>query len=97
MGMQAGREGLSYAIKTIEHPGQKRSTPLREIFVQLDVLARTAIINPQFTFYMTPVGAGLAGWTNEEMLRVWNNIKGDMPENVIYPQDLYEKVKILDT
>jgi hypothetical protein len=46
---------------------------------------------------MTPVGAGLAGWTNADMKNIWDEVKDKMPENVVYPQDLYQEVSIHNT
>jgi hypothetical protein len=96
-GLQVGTEGMSYAIVTIERPGWKRSISLRVIQEQLENMAAFAQLRPEYTLLMTPVGAGLAGWSNDEMRGVWNNVKDIMPKNVIYPADLYEQVKILDT
>lgn len=96
-GFQEGREGKSYAIQTIKRPGWKRSLPLSEIKDQLIEMAEYARIHPEFQFHMTPVGAGLAGWTNAEMKKIWDEVKDKMPENVVYPQDLYEEVTIHNT
>lgn len=96
-GFQVGKEGMSYAIKTIEHPGKKRSTPLKEIQIQLWNMATFARVNSSMIFIMTPIGAGLAGYTNQEMNEVWESAQKFMPENVVYSNDLYKSVKILDT
>jgi hypothetical protein len=96
-GFQEGKEGKSYAIQTIERPGQRRSTPLSEIKKQLLELAEFARLHTEYQFHMTPVGAGLAGWKKEEMKVIWEEVKGQMPENVVYPNDLYEEVEIKNT
>lgn len=96
-GLQVGKEGMSYAIKTIERPGKKRSTSLQEIKTQLLELARFAQSRPELTFIMTPIGAGLAGWTEAEMLGIWNEVVYTMPSNVVYPENLYNNVNPLNT
>ena len=96
-GFQEGREGMSYAIQTIKRPGWKRSTPLSEIKEQLIEMGEYARLHSDLKFHMTPVGAGLAGWTNAEMKKIWDEVKDKMPENVVYPQDLYEEVTIHNT
>lgn len=94
-GWQQGREGMSYAIQTIERPGLKRSTPLADIEEQLGELFRFADEHSEWTFLMTPIGAGLSGYTAREMAGVLFNTPGYggyLPENVIAPDDLYEGV-----
>lgn len=99
-GWQQGREGMSYAIQTIERPGQKRSTPLREIQSQLVELYAFATTHPEWTFLMTPIGAGLSGWTAEEMS---DTLKASILEwgqpltNVNIPGGLYHEVNWHDT
>ncbi len=94
-GWQQGREGMSYAIQTIEKPGLKRSTPLSTIVDQLIDLFKFATLHPEWTFLMTPIGAGLSGWTADEMATTMGNAVyawGDVPSNVRIPDNLYEGV-----
>ena len=99
-GWQRGREGMSYAIQTIERPGLKRSTPLMDIEDQLVDLFEYAVDYAGFRFLMTPIGAGLSGWTAAEMeatladaIKRW----GQIPSNVVIPPDLYGTVQWKDT
>ena len=92
-GWQRGREGMSYAIQTIERPGVKRSTPLREIekqFIELQTFCRA---HPEWRFLMTPVGGSLSGWTEDEMAETFCLALGGgvhkAPVNLIIPMDLY--------
>lgn len=96
-GYQEGTEGKSYAIETIRFPGKKRSTPLQEIRQQLVELAVFAAAHSDLRFLMTPVGAGLAGWSNIEMKSVWDTVTSLVPDNVIVPARLYQDVDIWDT
>jgi hypothetical protein len=94
-GWQQGREGMSYAIQTIEKPGLKRSTSLDEIIAQLGELFDFASDHPEWTFLMTPIGAGLSGWTADEMAWAFSraiHTHGCLPGNVIAPDNLYEGV-----
>lgn len=96
-GFQEGKEGKSYAIQTIVRPGAKRSTPLKEIQKQLIELSMFATRHQEYDFLMTPVGSGLAGWTDEEMREVWIRVVSLMPSNVTVPNNLYVKTNFLHT
>lgn len=83
-GLQKGREGLSYGIKTIQRPGAKKSTPLSEIRKQVAELYEFAKANPQYEFLVTRLGEGYSGYTQEEMLDdVWMPLAQQKPDNVI--------------
>ena len=92
-GWQQGREGMSYAIQTIEKPGMKRSTPLAEIKAQFVGMITFCRAHPEWTFKMTEVGAGLSGWTEDEMAETFLEALGgeirNAPSNLIIPMDLY--------
>ena len=91
-GLQQGREGRSYAIVTIKHPGQRRSIPLSEIQAQFVDLCSCCHSNPQSEFLFTAVGSGLAGYTAAEMLATFRAAlkqSGGKPANLVLPQDLY--------
>lgn len=105
-GWQQGREGMSYAIETIRRPGEKRSIPLSEIEDQLLDLFLFADKHPEWDFLMTPVGAGLSGWTAEEMAHTLARAvdrhdciprAGFARPNVVIPDDLYEGVNWRET
>ncbi len=94
-GWQRGHYGMSYAIQTIERAGWKRSTPLADIEDQLVELWGFARTHLGWTFLMTPVGAGLSGYTPAEMAAVLGRAAkrgGGLPGNVIAPDDLYDGV-----
>jgi len=90
-GFQQGREGMSYAIQTIQKPGWKRSTPLSEIAMQLRELFVFAVTHPELEFLFTPIGAGLAGYTNAEMKGCLYSVLDDigLPSNIKIPSDIY--------
>lgn len=83
-GFQQGASGKSYAICTIKRPGQPRSVPLSEIESQLNKLFQFAIDNSDLVFYVTPIGEGFAGYTQEEMREVWRRVisKNGHPNNI---------------
>lgn len=93
-GLQQGREGTSYAIQTIERPGWKRSTPLRDIEDQIVALFEWAEANPTREVLFTPIGAGLSGWTPAEMASTLARAieRHAKPANVVIPDDLYGDV-----
>lgn len=82
-GFQEGREGKSYAIKTIIKPGMRRSVPLREIEIQIIELLNFARENPQYEFLVTKIGSSLAGYTDVEIRSLF--IDKDIPKNVSLP------------
>ena len=91
-GLMKGREGYSYAICTVTRPGRRRSIPRKEIARQLRELWRFAKAHTEFSFRMTPVGAGYAGYSREEMLEVmdWLLDTEGIPANIIN-LDCYRK------
>jgi hypothetical protein len=92
-GFQEGSCGKSYAIETIKHPGKLRTTSLEEIEEQLKIMFLFILNNPQFEFLMTPIGTKLAGWSEEEMGRVFDKVcLNGIPQNLIIPKDLYKNV-----
>lgn len=96
-GFSRGHSGMSYAIETIRHPGQKRSTPLREIEDQIVELCTFCDEHPEWEFLFTAIGSALAGWTEDEMsdtllaaLTVYQIRTGSgKPANLVIPHDLY--------
>lgn len=82
-GFQEGREGQSYAIRTVVHPGSPK-IPLPEIEAQFQKLWDFAIGHPKQTFLLTEVGCGLAGYNRAELRAIIDNlicIKG-IPANI---------------
>lgn len=92
-GWSKGMEGMGYAVQTIERPGLKRSTPLADIRAQLVELWAFCRRHPEWHFLLTPIGAGLAGWSEDEMAEtLLASLGGDIaaaPANLIIPVDLY--------
>ncbi len=99
-GWSKGKIGMGYAIETIIAPGLKRSVPLWDIQVQIENLIDFCYENPKWTFLFTEIGAGLAGYTKDEMGETlqlalqtkecfdeFDNFYG--PRNFIIPIDLY--------
>ena len=61
-----GAQGSSYAIPTKDH--NLKTLPLREIEVHVHNFLNFAIEHPEFTFRVTPIGCGLAGYKPEQIL-----------------------------
>jgi hypothetical protein len=81
-GFQKGREGMSYAIQTVTRPGQRRSIPLDEIYAQLCDLRDFIKKHPEWTFIITPLGEGYAGYTKLEMDELWAKFLSEGQLNV---------------
>lgn len=71
-GYQEGLEGKSWGIVTVVKPGMKRSISRKDIYNQLEELWDYAAKAPKLTFYITPLGENLAGYTHAEMKEVWD-------------------------
>lgn len=74
-GFQEGKEGKSYAIETILHPGELRSVSRRDIYSQLIELVEYAKSHPELKFIITEIGSNYAGYTSEEMQVVWDELE----------------------
>jgi len=88
-GFQQGESGKSYAIQTIERPGEKRSTTRKEIYFQLVELWAFIKEHPEWEFLICPLGEGYAGYTKAEMDEVWAFLlkKHGTPFNVNFLRD----------
>lgn len=73
-GFQIGHSGKSYGIVTVTDFGKPRSISQREIYYQLVSMILFAQAHPALTFLVTPVGEGYAGWSTEEMDKVWTTL-----------------------
>ena len=98
VGMQGvGAQGSSYAIPTKDH--NLKTLPLREIGVHTHNFLNFAIEHPEFTFHVTPIGCGLAGYKPEQILPLFlswcldDNGTPLLPENVILPQEFLNELE----
>lgn len=78
-GQGVGLQGNSYGIPTKDT--QLRVLPLVEIESYVTTFKLHAIASPHLTFYLTPIGCGLAGYKPHQIAPMF---KGS-PSNVIIP------------
>ena len=83
MGQAEGLQGQSYAVPTLDE-NMNKVTP-EQLQKSLETFAEYARVNSSTTFYLTKIGCGIAGFTEEEVIRLLNNI--DMPGNIVIPED----------
>ena len=76
-GEGTGHFGQSYALPTLDRTMQK--LPLSFIKQELQFLITYAKNNPHLTFYLTPIGTGIAGFTLDEI----ESIIPELPVNII--------------
>lgn len=76
-GKGVGPQGRSYAIPTKDR--NLKVLPLRVIRVYLHQFSQYASEHPEDTFYLTPVGTGLAGYTIAQL----ESILPWLPDNVV--------------
>lgn len=65
MGVGKGIAGQSYALPTMDE--NFKPLPLSEIAISIGAFRATAEVNPDFEFYVTRVGCGIAGFTDQQI------------------------------
>ena len=94
MGVAEGLTGQAYALPT--HGEDMRRVPLEALRASLARLLRFALEHPRFTFYLTEVGCGIAGWPVETVRELlWEAVRElseeayelrAVPANLLIPQ-----------
>lgn len=91
-GQGEGLVGNSYALPTLD--GNLNKLSLERIAEAFEKLFKTALLNPKFTFYLTKVGVGIAGFKVREIcysiklaLEKLNII---IPANIIIPIEFHD-------
>lgn len=79
-GKGAGRMGMSYAIPTKDY--EMRTMSVGEIGLQVLAFLQHTEAHPNESFFVTRVGCGLAGHTDDEMAPLFR----DAPENCSFAQ-----------
>lgn len=80
-GQGTGLQGQSYAIPTM-HGGPDKIKPYVDEFIQF------ATAHPEYTFLVTKIGCGIAGFTPDEIAPLFSNAM--KLENVFLPQEFVE-------
>jgi len=91
MGNPIGLQGQSYAIPTLSAPGGARNCdklPPQEIGKYVQEFANFASQNPNMFFYVTPIGCGIAGFTEQEIAPLFKCCVG--MQNVALPQSFVD-------
>ena len=83
-GQGVGRQGQSYAIPTM-HGGPETIRPFVSGFIDY------ASNHPDYTFYVTRIGCGIAGFTPDQIAPLFREALE--VENILLPEDF---VKIID-
>lgn len=73
-------KGRSFAIPTKDQ--QIRTLPLRRIEGYVNAFIGYAKEHPELTFYVTPIGCGLAGYSPEQIAPMFKQA----PTNVVLPK-----------
>ncbi len=82
MGQAVGFQGQAYAIPTCTATIEKLS--LSEIRSYVDAFLEAVRINPGKTFFLTPIGSGIAGFRAEEIAPLFA-AGADLP-NLVFPE-----------
>ena len=83
-GQGVGLQGQSYAIPTMQG-GVETIRPYVEEFI------RFARERRDLTFYVTRIGCGIAGFTDEEIAPLFADALGD--ENIVLPREFVEALQ----
>ena len=83
-GQGVGLQGQSYAIPTMQG-GVETIRPYVEEFI------RFARERRDLTFYVTRIGCGIAGFTDEEIAPLFADALGD--ENIVLPREFVEVLR----
>lgn len=80
-----GLKGQSYGIITKELRAGYPAVTVNDLDYEIDLLIQCANDNPSYTFKCTPFGTGLAGFTHEQMILLFED--KDIPDNLILPDE----------
>lgn len=87
VGVGLGFFGHSYAFPTLDEHFERLN--IKELETYRDIFYMDAIHHPELTFLLTKVGCGIAGYSTEEMARLFQ-VK---LSNVVYPIEFYHPTK----
>ena len=92
MGQYEGLQGQSYAIPTLSHPGgvDEHKLPLDVINKYVKRFINFANKHQDLYFYVTPIGCGIAGFTEDEIAPMFAPCV-NMP-NVALPQTFVDRL-----
>lgn len=86
-GVASGRTGQTYAIPTLDRDMEKIEPEMLEIHLEdfIDYVRKY----PTLTFYLTKIGCGIAGWSVEEVKRIFWKVIGtkQLPKNLTIPKE----------
>lgn len=83
-GEGVGPHGKSYAIPTKDR--NLRRLPVSVIWQYVQQFLRHAMLHPNNTFYLTPIGCGLAGYRPADIAPMFRS----SPPNVILPEEFIQ-------
>lgn len=88
-----GIMGQSFAIPTKDY--NIKTLPLSKIEMYIDKFIQYVLNNKQYTFYLTKIGCGLAGYKPHEIKEIlWNVINKRSPFS--FPNNLIIPVEFMD-
>lgn len=87
-GQSRGLQGSSYAIITKELRKDKPTITKEFIREQVDAFISFAKYKSEWTFVLTPIGCGLAGFTPEQIAPMFRNV----PQNVQIPKEFEQYI-----
>lgn len=101
-GVGEGLRGNSYALPTLDH--YMRRVSVDALRYSLREFLRVVDCNPGYTFLLTKIGCGIAGWEVSQMGFLfwqvaqefysgrWYPYVGCLPENLIIPEEFYDQM-----
>lgn len=89
-GVGVGHEGQTYAIPTKDFNIKSLDIAIIEKYVNKFI--KDAISMPEFTFLVTKIGCGLAGFSVSQIAPMFK----DIPKNVILPEDFFTELSVIN-
>lgn len=87
-GIGIGLQGQSYALPTKDFDVE--TMPLHDIGLEVERFLDFADKNRQYKFYCTKIGCGLAGYTVNQIAKLF--AKWVIPSNVILPKEFWDVI-----
>lgn len=85
-GAMLGYAGKSYGVETVTAPGKRGSIHPDDLYAQCLKLVGYAQRRPDLRWLVPPLGAGLAGGSQEDFVALWKRLAAEvtLPDNLIF-------------
>ncbi len=91
-GIAEGLTGQCYAIPTVDFKLKRygKRYPLSKVGDSILRFIAYCRSHEELTFLLTPIGCGLAGFTEHEIVGIFSEHISEIPENIIFPKSFLD-------